>query len=79
MNETPIQQFYGLPYDRWEGYAFERVKLLNALDNANVSHLVFLTTDHHCCKFMKLWLAEIDNQVAFGHFVGEILIGRLCF
>ena len=28
MNETPIQQFYALPYDRWEGYAYERVQLL---------------------------------------------------
>src|SRR5262249_954077 len=45
MNEDPIQQFYALPYDRWEGYAYERVKLLKALQSANVSHLVFLTTD----------------------------------
>ena len=24
FNEVPIQQFYALPYDRWEGYAAER-------------------------------------------------------
>ena len=47
VNETPIQQFYGLPYDRWEGYAFERVALLNSLMAANVKNLVFLTTDTH--------------------------------
>ena len=47
MNEVPIQQFYALPYDRWEGYAFERVELLNALAAARVDHLVFLTTDTH--------------------------------
>jgi alkaline phosphatase D len=47
MNETPIQQFYGLPYDRWEGYAFERVKLLNELESRGVNHLTFLTTDTH--------------------------------
>jgi alkaline phosphatase D len=47
MNETPIQQFYALPYDRWEGYAYERVKLLNDLIAADVDHLVFLTTDTH--------------------------------
>jgi alkaline phosphatase D len=47
MNEDPIQQFYALPYDRWEGYAYERAKLLNALQAANVHHLVFLTTDTH--------------------------------
>ena len=37
MNEDPIQQFYGLPYDRWEGYAYERVKLLKALQSARTS------------------------------------------
>jgi hypothetical protein len=47
MNETPMQQFYALPYDRWEGYAYERLQLLNALQYANVDHLVFLTTDTH--------------------------------
>ena len=47
MNELPIQQFYALPYDRWEGYAFERLQLLNALQYRNVDNLVFLTTDVH--------------------------------
>jgi len=47
MNEVPIQQFYADPYDRWEGYAFERIKLLNALQSAGVNHLAFLTTDTH--------------------------------
>jgi alkaline phosphatase D len=47
MNEDPIQQFYGLPYDRWEGYAYERLQLLNALQSRNVDRLVFLTTDTH--------------------------------
>jgi alkaline phosphatase D len=47
MNETPIQQFYGLPYDRWEGYAHERIELLRQLQNSNVRNLVFLTTDTH--------------------------------
>ena len=36
MNETPIQQFYALPYDRWEGYAYERVQLLQRAETANV-------------------------------------------
>jgi phosphodiesterase/alkaline phosphatase D-like protein len=46
MNETPIQQFYALPYDRWEGYEAERQKLLRFLQ-ANVKNVVFLTTDTH--------------------------------
>jgi alkaline phosphatase D len=46
MNEVPIQQFYALPYDRWEGYAAERTKLLTFLRD-NVKNAVFLTTDVH--------------------------------
>jgi alkaline phosphatase D len=46
VNEVPIQQFYALPYDRWEGYAAERQKLLQFLHD-NVKNVVFLTTDTH--------------------------------
>jgi alkaline phosphatase D len=46
MNEVPIQQFYALPYDRWEGYAAERAQLLAFLRD-NVKNVVFLTTDVH--------------------------------
>jgi alkaline phosphatase D len=46
MNEVPIQQFYALPYDRWEGYAAERTKLLTFLSQ-NVKNTIFLTTDVH--------------------------------
>ena len=46
FNEVPIQQFYALPYDRWEGYASEREDLLHFLSN-KVDNAVFLTTDVH--------------------------------
>jgi alkaline phosphatase D len=46
VNEVPIQQFYALPYDRWEGYAAERRELLEFLQQ-NVKNSVFLTTDVH--------------------------------
>jgi alkaline phosphatase D len=46
VNEVPIQQFYALPYDRWEGYAHERRELLGFLKE-NVKNVVFLTTDVH--------------------------------
>ncbi len=63
MNETPIQQFYALPYDRWEGYAYERVKLLKALDDANVDHLAFMTTDTH---------AAFQNEVNYRTLSGDV-------
>jgi alkaline phosphatase D len=45
MNEMPIQQYYTLPYDRWEGYAAERERVLRELQS--VPNVVFLTTDVH--------------------------------
>jgi alkaline phosphatase D len=55
VNEVPIQQFYALPYDRWEGYEAERARLLRFLQ-ANVRNAVFLTTDTH---------ANLVNEVRF--------------
>jgi alkaline phosphatase D len=45
MNEVPIQQYYILPYDAWEGYEAERQRMINAL--RNVRNVIFLTTDTH--------------------------------
>ena len=55
VNEVPIQQFYALPYDRWEGYEYERERLLRFLQ-ANVRNVVFLTTDAH---------ANLVNEVRY--------------
>jgi phosphodiesterase/alkaline phosphatase D-like protein len=64
MNETPIQQFYALPYDRWEGYAVERVRMLRALQNANIDHLVFLTTDTHAALANVVRYRTLQGDVA---------------
>ena len=45
VNELPIQQYYVLPYDRWEGYEAERQRVLRELQS--VRNVVFLTTDVH--------------------------------
>jgi alkaline phosphatase D len=45
VNEVPIQQFYALPYDRWEGYEADRQRVLSGLQGVN--NVVFLTTDVH--------------------------------
>jgi len=55
VNEVPIQQYYALPYDRWEGYAAERERLLRFLQT-NVKNVVFLTTDTH---------ANLINEVRY--------------
>ena len=64
MSPTPIQQFYADPYDQWEGYAHERVQLLTALEDANVHHLVFLSTDTHAAFENVVRYRTLDGDVA---------------
>jgi phosphodiesterase/alkaline phosphatase D-like protein len=47
INEVPIQQFYVLPYDRWEGYIAERNEILDFIRDNDIQNVVFLTTDTH--------------------------------
>ena len=59
VNEVPIQQFYQLPYDRWEGYAAARTRLLEGL--AGVKNVVFLTTDTHANMFGEVRLQTLEG------------------
>ena len=45
VNETPMMQLYALPYDRWDGYAVERQRVISAL--RGLKNVVVLTTDTH--------------------------------
>ena len=45
VNPEPMLQLYALPYDRWEGYAAERARVLDVLQS--VRNVVVLTTDMH--------------------------------
>jgi phosphodiesterase/alkaline phosphatase D-like protein len=45
VNPEPLLQLYALPYDRWEGYAAERARVLDVL--RGVRNVVVLTTDMH--------------------------------
>jgi phosphodiesterase/alkaline phosphatase D-like protein len=46
MTEMPIQQYYLLPYDRWEGFEAERQEILRRLRD-NVKNVIFLSTEVH--------------------------------
>ncbi|MGB2695285.1 MAG: alkaline phosphatase D family protein [Dehalococcoidia bacterium] len=59
MNGVPIQQYYALPYDRWEGYGAERNELLNFIRDKSIANVVFLTTDNH---------ANFSNEVFIDRF-----------
>ena len=39
---------------------------------------IFVTANGYGCQFIKFWLAEVDDQVTLGHFVGgELVVGFL--
>jgi phosphodiesterase/alkaline phosphatase D-like protein len=46
INEVPMMEFGINPYDDWEGYEFEREKLLTYLKN-NVKNVAIVSTDFH--------------------------------
>ncbi len=60
MNELPIQQFYVDPYDRWEGYAAERTRLITFLRD-NVRNVVFLTADVHANLVNDVRLKTLED------------------
>jgi alkaline phosphatase D len=45
INPEPMLQLYALPYDRWEGFAAERARVIDVL--RSVRNVVLLTTDMH--------------------------------
>ena len=55
VSELAWQQFYALPYDRWEGYGAERSEMLNFIRNNGIDNVAFLTTDNH---------GTLQNQVS---------------
>jgi alkaline phosphatase D len=59
VSEEPVQQFHVLPYDRYEGYAAERVQLLTFIQQSGIEGVQFLSTDIH---------ATLLNQVAIDRF-----------
>jgi alkaline phosphatase D len=73
VNEVPMQQFYQLPYDRWEGYAVERARVLNGL--GGVKNVVFLTTDTHANLFGEIRLRTLEDGGPLGTGIWEAITG----
>ena len=73
MNELPIQQYYALPYDRWEGYAAERLKLLRGI--RDVKNVVFLTTDVHATLVNDARLQTLEPGGAINSGIMDVTVG----
>jgi alkaline phosphatase D len=74
VNEVPIQQFFALPYDRWEGYQAEREKLLRFLQS-NVKNVLFLTTDTHANFVNEVRLSTFGAGGPVGTGIWEVVTG----
>ncbi len=74
LSEDAIQQFYALPYDRWEGYGAERTEILNHIRTNGISHVVFLTTDLHANIANDVFLDKTtdDEPIAYEAISGPI-------
>lgn len=57
LNQTPIQEFFANPYDRWEGYAAERAEILTFIRANNIKNVVWLTGDTHATLVNDVRLA----------------------
>jgi alkaline phosphatase D len=74
VNEVPLHQFYALPYDRWEGYAAERGRLLTFLRD-RVENAVVLTTDMHANLIGEIRLRTLEAGGPVGTGIWEVVTG----
>jgi alkaline phosphatase D len=75
MNELPIQQYYLLPYDRWEGYEAERQRVLQELQG--VKNIVFLTTDVHATLVNDARFQTLEQGGARNSGILDITVGAV--
>jgi alkaline phosphatase D len=73
MNEMPIQQYYILPYDRWEGFEAERQHVLTELQS--VKNVIFLTTDVHATLVNDARFQTLESGGAKNSGIMDVTVG----
>jgi alkaline phosphatase D len=73
VNPVPLMQLYALPYDRWEGYAADRQRVLAAL--AGVRNVVVLTTDTHAHLIGEIRTQTFGPAGPVGTGIWEVVTG----
>ena len=73
MNEMPIQQYYVLPYDRWEGFEAERQQILRELQG--VKNVIFLTTDVHATLVNDARFQTLESGGAQNSGIMDVTVG----
>lgn len=74
INETPIQQYYAWPYDRWEGYAAERNEILDFIRGNDIANVIFLTADAHANMMNEVYIDKYSDPepIAYEAVTGPI-------
>jgi alkaline phosphatase D len=73
VNEVPMLQMYALPYDRWEGYAAARSRILNVLEG--IPGVVVLTTDTHAHLIGEIRRSTLEPPAPVGTGIWEVVTG----
>lgn len=73
LNEVPLMQLYALPYDRWEGYASDRTRVLDGL--RGVDNVVVLTTDTHAHLIGEVRRRTLEGPTPVGTGIWEVVTG----
>jgi len=67
LGGLPIQQYWALPYDRWEGYGAERAELLNFIRDEGIENVVFLATDNHANFTNEVFVDAFSDPQPIAH------------
>ncbi len=66
LSEVAMQQWFALPYDRWEGYGAERSEILNYIRDNGIENVVSLATDHHATIQNQLFIDKFSDPDPIG-------------
>jgi phosphodiesterase/alkaline phosphatase D-like protein len=67
ITPEPIQQLYGNPYDRWEGYASERTEILKFIAYNKIANVIFLTTDQHSNILNEVFIDRFSDPTPIAY------------
>ena len=73
MSGMPIQQYYVLPYDRWEGFEAERQRVLRELQS--VKNVIFLATDVHATLVNDARFQTLESGGARNSGIMDVTVG----
>jgi alkaline phosphatase D len=67
ISELAWQQWFVLPYDRWEGYGGERSEILNFIRDNGIDNVDFLTTDNHGTLQNEVFIDNYSDNETIAH------------